>query len=49
MHINGTGPYKSKRDEEHLCLCLALEKNLNFFKKSRTLNNSVRAQVFTLS
>lgn len=42
MHMNGAGPYKSKRDEEHLCLCLALvpQKKLNK-KKSRTLNNSV--------
>lgn len=43
------GPYKSKRDEEHLCLCLASVPQRKFFKKSRTLNNSVRAQVFTLS
>lgn len=43
MHMNGAGPYKSKRDEEHLCLCLALvpQKKLKK-KKSRTLNNSVR-------
>lgn len=35
MHMNGAGPYKSKRDEEHLCLCLALVPQKKFKKKKK--------------